>query len=132
MRYADITSALKNFEEWLLTQKCSISIVGIYTRSLRAIFNNAISEGVIDNSLYPFGKKKYVTPASKNNKCALLEDYLKKVLEYKTIEYSEIDRSKDFWIFTYLCNGINMKDILRLKWSDVSDNFFYLFAAKQN
>ena len=80
--------------------------------------------------MYPFGKKKYVTPTSKNNKRALSEDYIKKVLDYKTVEYSELDRSKDFWIFTYLCNGINMKDILRLKWSDVSDKFLVYVRSK--
>lgn len=131
LRYADITPILlKKFEDWLLNQKRSISTVGIYTRSLRAIFNNAITDGIIDNSLYPFGKKKYIAPTSKNNKRALSEDCLKKLLTYETLEYSELDRSKDFWLFIYLCNGINMKDMLRLKWSDISDNFFAYIRSK--
>ncbi len=55
---------------------------------------------------------------------------LPKYWDYKTVEYSELDRSKDFWIFTYLCNGINMKDILRLKWSDISDKFLVYVRSK--
>jgi integrase/recombinase XerD len=30
-----------------------------------------------------------------------------------------MDKAKDFWIFSYLCNGINIMDIARLKWKNV-------------
>lgn len=32
-----------------------------------------------------------------------------------------MDRSKDFWVLSYLCNGINMVDIAHLRWGDLED-----------
>src|SRR5699024_9002188 len=32
---------------------------------------------------------------------------------------SGMDMARDFWIFSYLCNGINMMDIAHLKWSNI-------------
>jgi hypothetical protein len=45
-----------------------IITIGIYTRSLRTIFNNDKADNLIDNSLNPFGKRKYIIPIYKNNK----------------------------------------------------------------
>ena len=36
--------------------------MGKHARNLRAIFNMAISEGVIAQNDYPFGRYKYVIP----------------------------------------------------------------------
>jgi integrase/recombinase XerD len=50
----------------------SITTVGIYNRTLRAIFNDAIAEEVISReNYYPFGNRKYKIPASRNVKKAL-------------------------------------------------------------
>src|SRR5690625_1762861 len=35
---------------------------------------------------------------------------------------SGMDKARDFWIFSYLCNGINMMDIAHLKWGDIDTN----------
>ena len=32
-----------------------------------------------------------------------------------------MDQAKDFWIFSYLCNGINMMDIAHLRWIEIHD-----------
>ena len=108
----------------------SITTVGIYTRSLRTIFNNAKSEELIDNSLYPFGKRKYIIPSSKNNKRALTINDVKRIFEYPTEEGSNLQFSKDFCIFTYLCNGINVLDICRLKWSQIDNNILTYIREK--
>ena len=78
--YADIDAEfLNNYESWMLENEKSITTVGIYARSLRTIFNNAKAENLIDNSLYPFGKRKYIIPTSKNNKRVLMLNEVKKI-----------------------------------------------------
>ena len=121
--YSDIDAQfLNDYENWMLGNEKSITTVGIYTRSLRTIFNNAKADNLIDNSLYPFGKRKYIIPTSKNNKRALTLDEVKNIFHFPVEEGSSLQFSKNFWIFTYLCNGMNMLEICRLKWSQIDDN----------
>ena len=55
----------------------------MYLRPLRTIFNEAIEDGIIKREkCYPFGRRKYKIPASKNTKKSLdLED----IKRYSTI-----------------------------------------------
>jgi site-specific recombinase XerD len=121
--YSDIDKDfLQEFESWLIASGKSISTVGIYLRPLRAIMNFARDNGIIKQEAYPFGKRKYIIPTSRNVKKALSKEQIKKVFNYKTIPGTATDQAKDFWIFSYLCNGINMIDIARLKWKDVDSS----------
>jgi len=110
---------LQKFEKWVLGEGMSITTVGIYLRALRTIINIAIDKGSFRKDAYPFGKRKYVIPTGKNIKKALAIDQIKKVFEYPTPPGSSLEQAKDFWIFTYLCNGINMMDIARLRGRDI-------------
>lgn len=47
-------------------------------------------------------------------------DQIKQVFCYPAVPGSSLDKAKDFWIFSYLCNGINMGDIARLRWNDLN------------
>lgn len=126
--FSEVTpTLLKNFEEkWLLENK-SITTVGIYMRSLRTIFNIAKSNNVITDKYYPFGKHKYQIPASVNVKKAISKEDIKKIYQYKAQRLSAEHFAKDIWVFSYLCNGINLRDIARLKYEDIKgDSIFFL------
>jgi integrase/recombinase XerD len=101
----DITPAfLQGYENFMIQQEKSISTVGIYLRQLRSILNRAIKEGVISIESYPF--KKYQIPAGRNVKKAIQEIDLKQLLVYKPLKSDE-EKALDFWIMSYLCNGMN-------------------------
>lgn len=114
LRYADITPALlRKYEGWMLESGNSTTTVGIYLRSLRAIFNRAD----IDKALYPFGERqgRYAIPASRNIKKALSLDEISKIFNYTPAPGSMEEMARDYWIFLYLCNGMNVKDFCLLK-----------------
>lgn len=115
--FHDIDSAfLRKYQEHSLNKGRSLTTVGIYVRSLRTIYNFGIGEGIIKrDENYPFAKRKYVIPAGRNIKKALTIEELGKIFNHHTIPGTYLDRSKDFWLFSYLCNGINFKDIALLK-----------------
>jgi integrase/recombinase XerD len=98
----------------------SATTVGIYLRGLRVIFNKAIDLKAVEKELYPFGVKKYEIPASSNKKKAYDGNQLS-VLFNSVPDTEEQKKAKDFWFFSFVCNGMNMKDILHLKWKNVSD-----------
>ena len=120
LTFSDITpSFLITYEKWMLNKGNSITSVGFYIRPLRAIFNKAIRDRIISDIIYPFGKDKYQIPEGRNIKKALKLTDIEQIYNYQTIPNSPEDRAKDLWFFSYLCNGINVKDICRLKYSNL-------------
>lgn len=121
---------LNQYEKWMVDKGRSLTTVGIYTRSLRTIFNNAISEGAISDEVYPFGKKKFKIPAGQNVKKALSKNELKALFEYPVTEDSIFEKAKDFWFFSFQSNGMNMRDIAELKYKNYRDNSLIFIRSK--
>ncbi|GAB3701149.1 site-specific integrase [Spirosoma flavus] len=122
---------LRRYEQWMLLYgmaprskhsaptPATLTSISIYCRNLRAVYNEAILAGVIAADGYPFGKKGYVIPASVNTKKALSKEEVRKIIDYAVEPDSMAARSKDFWVFSYLCNGMNFADMLHLRWKDL-------------
>jgi len=117
----------------MLNNGKSVTTIGFYLRCLRAIFNEAINTpGLIGKESYPFGKRKYEIPNGQNIKKAITLEEIKKIFDYESIDGSSEQRAKDYWIFSYLCNGVNIKDIALLKYKniDFGDEKITFFRAK--
>lgn len=129
--FNDITPDwLRKFEKFLIEKEGkSPTTVGIYGRTLKAVFNKAIDEKEIDRDLYPFGKRKYQLPAKRNVRKALSSDQLKTLFESKP-KNKEQKKAKDFWFFSYACNGMNVKDISLLTYKDIEDDKIVFYRAK--
>ncbi len=121
---------LNNYEKYMTNVlNRSLTTVGIYLRNLRAIFNLAIEENEIEKEIYPFGKRKYQIPAPRNVKKALSNEQLKILFESKP-ETPEQQKAKDFFFFSYACNGMNIKDIALMKRKDIKDDSITFYRAK--
>ena len=109
LNFEDITKEfLQRLELWMLEKHKSLTTMSMYVRTLRSIINLARNNGTKIHN-YPFGRRKYVIPASRNIKKALNIDQIKQVFNYPTVPQSSLDKAKDFWIFSYLCNGITCR-----------------------
>lgn len=129
LTFAEVTpSFLKKYEVWMLENGNSITTVGIYLRSLRAVYN---LQG-IDRSVYPFGNgnKKYSIPTSKNTKKALTLQEISWFYNYKAEPGSAKEMARDYWLFLYLCNGMNVKDFCQLMWKDIKQDMLSYRRAK--
>lgn len=129
LTFAEVTPIfLKKYENWMLSKSNSITTIGIYLRCLRAIFNLQN----IDKSIYPFGKgkNKYIIPTGKNIKKALTPNELAQIYNYNAPEGSKMQMARDYWIFLYLCNGMNVKDFCLLKWKNIDDDILRYHRAK--
>jgi integrase len=121
---------LNDFEKYFLEVKLgSISSVGSYTRPLRAIFRIAIENSIITESFYPFGKGKYVIPSSSKVKKALNKEELD-VLYNSTPLTPQQEIAKDFWFFSYICYGMNVKDICLLRNENINGEILQFNRAK--
>lgn len=138
------TSFLNAYEAWMLregkaaqssngtSQPASITTVGIYCRHLRAVFNQALEQGIITVKEYPFGRNRYLIPGGRNPKKALSTADLDRVKHYQPKPETGEQRAHDLWLFTYYSNGLNMADLCRLRWRDVDkgSNCFYFVRQK--
>lgn len=122
---------LNSFEKYLLSKDkpLSYSSVGVYMRNIRAIFNQAISMKIISSDLYPFGKGKYVPPATKKAKKSLSIQDIEKIYYYESKDRSEL-WAKDMWLFAYFANGMNVKDIAFLKYANINGEIFSYIRSK--
>ena len=70
----------------------------MYLRPLRTIFNEAIKDGVIKKEkCYPFGRRQYKIPASKNTKKALEFKEIKNIYYYKCDPKNESEQKAKEW-----------------------------------
>lgn len=130
LSFSDITVQwLRSYEAHLLASGKSKTTVGMYLRPLRAIYNTAISDTNAKPDKYPFGKKKYKIPAPKGVKKALSKEQLKVLFETDP-STPEQQKAKDFWFFSYSCNGMNFKDIANLQYKDISGDTLTFSRAK--
>jgi site-specific recombinase XerD len=121
---------LEKYESYMLNElDNSRTTISMYIRALRTIFNKAINENTIDKSFYPFGKNNYTPPSTKKVKKALSDIQLKMLLEGKP-QTPEQEKAKAFWFFSYSCNGMNIKDIVNLKFKDIQGETFSFYRAK--
>lgn len=120
---------LEDYQSFMLSKGKSFTTIAIYTRTLRVIFNNAIAENDISKEIYPFGVKKYKIPKANKVKKALSSIQLKTLFNAVPTNENEA-KAKDFWFFSYSCNGMNLKDIALLKYSDIKNDNFTYYRAK--
>ncbi len=94
--------------------------IAIHLRTLRAVLNIARREGALKESQYPFGRGRYEIQEGEGRKMALTLEQIGRIARYDdgtdtTAKY------RDYWLFLYLCNGINVADVVRLRYSDIVD-----------
>lgn len=120
---------LAEYESFMLEKGKSRTTISIYLRALRTIFNNAIYDKDIPSDIYPFGKRKYQIPSVKNVKKSLSKEQLKKLFDAKPQTLDQ-EKARDFWFFSYSCNGMNIKDIALLKFKNLDGGRVNFFRAK--
>lgn len=136
---------LKDFEVWMLQRGRSISTIGIYLRSLRHVFNVAIERKILPAELYPFGRKKYIIPTSRNVKKAMTKADKERLLSWKPSlrELANAKRDKKLlhiveakeralrdFTWSYYCNGMNFADMAQLKATDVRGDLLMFYRRK--
>ncbi|NEW85369.1 MAG: tyrosine-type recombinase/integrase [Mariniphaga sp.] len=130
IQFQDINSDwLKGYEKEMLKDGRSYTTIGMYMRAMRAILNEAKRAGTIKENQYPFGRDKYEIPTGSGRKLALTLPQIKSIITY-TDGNQTTERYRDLWFFSYLCNGINFTDLVRLKYADIRNGEISYLRAK--
>lgn len=120
VQFRDITVEwLREYERFCLKTMNQTSLA-INLRNIRTTMNVAKAAGMIREADYPFGRGKYQIKEGVGKKKALNKKQLKAIANYSDgNKFTEFYR--DLWLFIYFCNGINVADLINLKFSDIQN-----------
>ncbi len=111
---------LRKFEHYILNKGNSMATVGYKMRELKAILNEAKDAGILKESQFPFGKNKYQIKSVQGRKKALTVELLMQVLNFSD-GFDATDKYRDLWAFLFYGNGINVADMIQLKFKNIID-----------
>ena len=108
-----------------------VTTVSIYMKTIKAVMNLAVADGLLSGSGFPFGGNGYRIPSGTGRKLALSGEQIRRIMEFKGSP--ELEESRDLWLFSYLCNGINFRDMVYLKYGNiVNDEIWFIRSKTRN
>ena len=114
---------LARYEQWLKDENCTEITISLLFRTLRSAYNKAITAKYAHKGSYPFSDFKVSKFDVSTQKRAIPKDAIKKIINVDlSREQFYIQFSRDVFIFSYLCGGINFTDIANLKFSNLINN----------
>ncbi len=132
--FSDITvGLLERFKRYLKSErKVGDRTIVNYLITIRAIFNQAIKEGVLDKKHYPFGgEEKINIKLPESTKIGVsLNDVIK--LETVILTNPTHDHARNLWLTSYYFAGMRISDVLRLRWSDFQNERLHYTMGKNN
>lgn len=94
----------------------SINGISVVLRTLRSLYNKALNYGRFQPKEYPW--KKVSIKTQPTLKRAITKDELLRISKLD-IEYgSRLWHSRNYFLFSYLTQGMNFKDLAELTWED--------------
>lgn len=126
--FKDIDVQLLNkYEVFLRANDGTDGGISVKMRTIRALYNDAIQEGIATRLNYPFTAYKISKFKNAGNKRALNAKDIEKIKNFDTTSYPTLINSKNYFVFSYLTRGMNFYDMMMLKWKNVEgDKIVYV------
>lgn len=132
--FSDITvGLLERFKLHLKSERgASPRTIMNYLICIRAIFNYAVKEQVVDKKYYPFGGEEGIN--IKLPESTKIGISFNDVIKLETVELSNPaqDHARNLWLTSYYFAGMRISDVLRLRWSDFQNERLHYTMGKNN
>ncbi len=112
-------SYLESFNTALLNEGMKVNGIANYLRTIRAIFNKAIKEGIISADLYPFSKFQIKHEKTINRTLTLAE--VRSIVSLDLKSETTIWHHRNLFLLSYCLMGINFSDLLTLTRENFTD-----------
>ena len=125
-------SWLNKYEKWLRSKGNKETTMSLMFRTLRSAYNKSIKAKCARKSDYPFDEYKINKFDTKTQKRAIAKtEVLKFTKEVDNIGKRQyVQLSKDIFIFSYLCGGINFTDIANLTKVNITNGRIHYIRQK--
>ncbi|MBS9464032.1 site-specific integrase [Flagellimonas sp. 389] len=111
---------LKRFENYHLSKPNNTQNgLASYMRTIKAIYNRGIKDGIVDRESYPF--YNYQIKTTPTEKRAIKLEYIKRILELDLNEEHELFHYRNYFLLSYMTMGMSFIDIAFLKKSNIID-----------
>lgn len=121
------SETMEAYEAWLKNRGVAPNTISFYTRILRAVYNRAVEEGIIDNRK-PF--RHVYTGIDKTVKRALPLATLKLIKKLDLSLTPVLDLARDMFLMSFYLPGMSFIDMAFLKKTDLKNGYVTYDAAK--
>ncbi len=116
-----LTSELMEaYEAWQQQRGLSSNTISFYTRILRAVYNRAVEDEIIENR-YPF--RRVYTGVDKTVKRALPIGIIKKIKALDLMLIPALDFARDMFMMSFMLRGMSFIDMAYLRKSDLQNGY---------
>lgn len=114
------SETMEAYEAWLKNRGVAPNTISFYTRILRAVYNRAVEEGIIDNRK-PF--RHVYTGIDKTVKRALPLATLKLIKKLDLSLTPVLDLARDMFLMSFYLRGMSFIDMAFLKKTDLKNGY---------
>ena len=115
------------YENYLKNNNLCINSTSFYMRNLRAIYNNAVEKGIVEDS-NPF--KRVYTGVDKTVKRAIPVETLRQIKQLDLSQYPLLDLARDLFMFSVYTRGMSFVDIAYLRKKDLREGILIYHRQK--
>jgi len=131
IKFKDITSTfLEKYEVFLRENGNQNGGIAFKMRELKALFNKARKRKLIPQDPYPFEDYKLSILKSNTPKRALTIAEFKKIRGIDLSKCPHLVEAHNYFMFSVYTRGMNFKDMMQLKWSDIKNNRIHYTRSK--
>lgn len=109
---------MQEFQSWQKSNGLTQNTVSFYNRILRAVYNRAVEDKIIEN-LFPF--RHVYTGIGKTKKRALTLSAIKKIKSVDLSLYPSEDFARDMFILSFMLRGMSFIDMAFIKKTDLAN-----------
>ncbi len=109
-----------DYEAWHRTRGNCPNTISFYTRVLRAVYNRAVEEDIIDNR-HPF--RRVYTGIDRTVKRALPLPIVRKIKQLDLSHDPELEYARDMFMLSFYLRGMSFIDMAFLRKSDLSNGY---------
>ncbi len=110
---------LEDFRHQLQVQGLKTNSISNYFRSIRAIYNQAIKQKILERRFYPF--HEITIKYERTTKRAITKEQIHQLNQVSLEEDSTAKRSLDYFLLSFYLRGISFTDLAYLKPSNIID-----------
>lgn len=120
LRLECLTSEImENYEAWHHSRGVTPNTISFYTRILRAVYNRAVDDRIIEDSK-PF--RHVYTGVDKTKKRALPLKIIKKIKSLDLTQTPRLEFARDMFMMSFYLRGMSFVDMSYLKKSDLKND----------
>ncbi|MDE6633585.1 MAG: site-specific integrase [Muribaculaceae bacterium] len=119
IRLDTITSGvMEGYQAWLQRNEIALNTISFYIRIIRAVYNRAVEEEMIENR-HPF--RRVYTGVEKTVKRALPLELIRKINGLDLTLKPKLQYARDMFILSFMLRGMSFIDMAFLKKRDLKD-----------